>query len=1006
MRKAIHSVLFTFSLLLASRAVAGVTGKIQGQVTDVNSAPLPGANVMLVGANRGAAADALGNYIILSVPPGNYDLAVQVIGYERVVQLGVLVNVDRTTHVDFQLATEAVGLEQVEVTAERSKVAVDRTFSEYIVNSEDINRSVMLKSVGDLISMEPGMDIQGRGMIRGGDMNSIAADVVYYVDGIKMVNSDGMSLHNFTGVGKYDIESLSIITGGLSAEYGNAQAGIVNIVTKEGADTFHGTVEIGSSLPGKHHWGPNYFNAPTHRDHMKWGDSEWENEVDSLSGRKIHDRIDYTDLWGQNYQVNLSGPIFKNLSFYVSSRFNRSAINGIAPTTHSPDNLESTWKLSLALTSNIFLKTGGVYSDRWSFNSGPSVGGLRSMGDNGKNVFLPLNESAAGKSASTDHMEYVALTHMLTPSTFYELRVSNSVTGQLAEDIADSTTENRKDADGWFNLGRDVIYFDETARTRRGVKLDLSSQINRNHLMKTGIDYTDYALWAVRYQDYFNDRSLTYIGKDHRLRSPIRPRQFAWYIQDKMEYEGLVVNAGIRLDWFDPNIEYPITPALAASKYYFNTFTRFDFDRLREFGLMRKIEPRMVLAPRLGVAHPITDRSMIHFFYGHIYQLPSFYTMFVEQWQNYGQRDNDVNEDGAIEETEEYNTLQAIRGFFGNPELDFEKTISFELGFDWNFVSEYVLSVSSYYKSSSNQVSSPGEVQLNWWDPASQMFDFQFTHKAGNGIHEDIQGFELSLRKSFSDYFSFSLAYNLQWAVEGASGVGSRFFSPDSQFVMDSKFWTSHNAGEDGSEEPGFVIPFLAQSYANKAATFLDSLASLGIVMSELDTTGIWSVDFWGATEQDEPKPDADIRSFGKAQIFISTPDKVGPWGLLGNLNVNLMYRMSTGTPFLYSPIGSAAYWRSAPLVTRTDLSLEKAVFQKGGARATFYIEVFNLFNQQDLRNDGGFKSIFGPGNYIRWGMEKPRPDNEEYLKYGDFKVYSRYYGSPREVKLGVRATF
>ncbi|MDP6966399.1 MAG: carboxypeptidase-like regulatory domain-containing protein, partial [Candidatus Marinimicrobia bacterium] len=219
MRKAIRSVLFTFSLLLASRAVAGVTGKIQGQVTDVNSAPLPGANVMLVGANRGAAADALGNYIILSVPPGNYDLAVQVIGYERVVQLGVLVNVDRTTHVDFQLAMEAVGLEQVEVTAERSKVAVDRTFSEYIVNSEDINRSVMLKSVGDLISMEPGMDIQGRGMIRGGDMNSIAADVVYYVDGIKMVNSDGMSLHNFTGVGKYDIESLSIITGGLSAEY-------------------------------------------------------------------------------------------------------------------------------------------------------------------------------------------------------------------------------------------------------------------------------------------------------------------------------------------------------------------------------------------------------------------------------------------------------------------------------------------------------------------------------------------------------------------------------------------------------------------------------------------------------------------------------------------------------------------------------------------------------------------------------------------------------------------
>ncbi len=138
---------------------------------------------------------------------------------------------------------------------------VDRTYSEYIVTSEDIERSVMVKSVGELIALEPGMDVNGQGMIRGGDMNSIAADVVYYVDGVKMVSNDGLSLHNYTGVGKYDIESISIITGGLSAEYGNAQAGIINIVTKEGMDTFHGNFEYTNELSGKHHWGPNYFHC-------------------------------------------------------------------------------------------------------------------------------------------------------------------------------------------------------------------------------------------------------------------------------------------------------------------------------------------------------------------------------------------------------------------------------------------------------------------------------------------------------------------------------------------------------------------------------------------------------------------------------------------------------------------------------------------------------------------------------------------------------------------------
>ncbi|GIS72120.1 MAG: hypothetical protein CM1200mP10_16970 [Candidatus Neomarinimicrobiota bacterium] len=53
-----------------------------------------------------------------------------------------------------------------------------RTYSEYIVKADDIERSVMVKSVADLISLEPGMDVNGKGMIRGGDMNSIAADVV------------------------------------------------------------------------------------------------------------------------------------------------------------------------------------------------------------------------------------------------------------------------------------------------------------------------------------------------------------------------------------------------------------------------------------------------------------------------------------------------------------------------------------------------------------------------------------------------------------------------------------------------------------------------------------------------------------------------------------------------------------------------------------------------------------------------------------------------------------
>ena len=271
-----------------------MTGKVQGSVSDQNGLPLPGANIMLAGTNRGAAADANGFYIILNIPPGKYSLTAQMIGFKGITKTDVIVNSDRTTKVNFALYEEAIGMEEVKVTAEKPKVEVDRTYSEYIVTADDIERSVMVKSVADLISLEPGMDVNGQGMIRGGDMNSIAADVVYYVDGVKMTSNDGLTLNNFTGVGKYDIESISIITGGLSAEYGNAQAGVINIITKEGTDSFHGNFEYTNELGGANHWGPNYYDAAIHKSHMEWDNPEWVNEIDSTTGKLAHQKLDYT----------------------------------------------------------------------------------------------------------------------------------------------------------------------------------------------------------------------------------------------------------------------------------------------------------------------------------------------------------------------------------------------------------------------------------------------------------------------------------------------------------------------------------------------------------------------------------------------------------------------------------------------------------------------------------------------------------------------------------------
>jgi hypothetical protein len=243
-------------------------------------------------------------------------------------------------------------------------------------------------------------------------------------------------------------------------------------------------------------------------------------------------------------------------------------------------------------------------------------------------------------------------------------------------------------------------------------------------------------------------------------------------------------------------------------------------------------------------------------------------------------------------------------------------------------------------------------------------------------------------------------------AVKGEAGVGSQFWVPDSAFVADGKYWTMYGTNDDGSEAPRPLAPvFLANAYASKANTFLDSLRSLGMEVIDAGNTGLHYVQFWGGTEE-EPKPDADIRNYGKAQLFISTPDKFGPMGLFGNITANIIYRMSTGNPFEYSPIGGASEWRNGPLTTRTDMSFEKVVLQKNNTKATFYIQISNLFNQRDVRGDGDFSSIYGPGEFIRWGMESPRPDNKQFQDYGDFYANTRYHGSPREIQVGIRTSF
>ncbi|MHC4499887.1 MAG: carboxypeptidase-like regulatory domain-containing protein, partial [Planctomycetota bacterium] len=117
-----------FLTLMSHWVFAATTGKVAGVVRDVETGDvLPGANVILEGTTLGAASDTEGRYHILNVPVGEYDVRAEVIGYKAHITTSILVTIDHTTTVNFDMETTVLAGEEVTVTAERPLIQMDNT---------------------------------------------------------------------------------------------------------------------------------------------------------------------------------------------------------------------------------------------------------------------------------------------------------------------------------------------------------------------------------------------------------------------------------------------------------------------------------------------------------------------------------------------------------------------------------------------------------------------------------------------------------------------------------------------------------------------------------------------------------------------------------------------------------------------------------------------------------------------------------------------------------------
>jgi len=219
--------IFLTVFALVGYLFAGLTGKIAGRITDADGQPLIGCNVIVVGTSMGASTNENGEYYIINLDPGSYDLNFSMIGYAAHSVSDVKVNVDVTTPVSAVLQTEALQMTGVQVTAERPAIENTLTSSKQYIDGS-LTTNLAVATVEDVVKTLPGVTEEGGKLhLRGGRSD----EAMYLVDGASSMSP--IMGGNAIPVNPSIIKELQVITGTFNAEYGQAMSGQFNTVLKE-----------------------------------------------------------------------------------------------------------------------------------------------------------------------------------------------------------------------------------------------------------------------------------------------------------------------------------------------------------------------------------------------------------------------------------------------------------------------------------------------------------------------------------------------------------------------------------------------------------------------------------------------------------------------------------------------------------------------------------------------------------------------------------------------------
>ena len=782
--------------LISIQVLAGSTGKISGQVTDkATGEVLPGVNVAVGGTSLGAATDVDGKFVILNVPPGRHTVTASLVGYKKFQVQDLRVSVDFTTRLHVQLEEGNIELDVIVVRGERSPlIRQDLTNPVASISSETIEE-LPVTDISELIGLQAGITVDDDGSIhiRGGEGNEIA----YTLNGNSINNPYRNS--RSVGIATNAVEEVSVSSGTFSAEYGSALSGVVNYLTKDGRSKWSGSLKYYTGDYLSSHT-ERFFNIddfrPTNVNRLEA----------SFGGPLVGDALSFYTSgvynWNGGYlygeQIYRPEDSFLSREGFPTSDPRRGASTDpfyfgplLHPETDSAggptgngDIVALNWSRSYNLQGNLSysfapemrLKYEIVYDNELRPTSSSS--------------FYRFRPDGRAISKGESYFHSIDWTHTLSDKAFYTLKGSYIIdkgTSRTYEDINDprylpAFYQEVIPRTSFVTGGTDLGRFSLNVKSLSG-KFDLVAQLFEDHEIKLGVEVrshkADVEFYTLQFRNPDNPgttptfldalandtiRFEAFIPNEDQgyVNITRKPLSLAGYVQDKIElFNSIILNLGLRYEYFDAAAQY--NPKIS-EEYSAVDPNNFYGKNLTD------AEVKHMLSPRFSVSYPITDRGAIRFSYGHFYQIGNLSSLYSNP---------------------NFRALLGTTPFFGNPNVNPQKSVQYELGLQQGLTDNLKIEITGYYKDVNDYIFSQFIQTQRGDKPYFTLTNLNYANTRGISI-------SMVKRRIAGDLLSATIDYTFQIAEGNRTQPVEEFFFSEQKgrltetFLVPFSFDRSH----------------------------------------------------------------------------------------------------------------------------------------------------------------------------------------------------------------------